>query len=99
MEALGPAPPAAVPPVAADPTPEEPTAASRQGEDTWQVRPGDSFWSIAHEVLVQHGEERPSDEEVADYWRRLLRANGAQLASSDHPDLLFPGQILEVPPP
>jgi len=99
MTALDPGPVGPPPSGIVDPATAEPDPRGAVADSAWQVRPGDSFWSIAREVLVQHGEDRPSDEEIADYWRRLLSANGAQLSSSDHPDLLFPGQIVEVPPP
>lgn len=102
MTLLPPSPPAeTITMRALDPTPpaRDTAGPAPRAGDTWVVRPGDSFWSIAHHVLVEHGQARPTDEQVADYWRLLLRANGEQLASSEHPDLLFPGQTLEVPPP
>lgn len=61
------------------------------------VQGGDSFWSIA-EAQLQHPGRVPTDREVAQYWERLVAANVAQLADPTNPDLLYPGQILELPP-
>ncbi|PLS75238.1 MAG: hypothetical protein CYG61_08380, partial [Actinobacteria bacterium] len=40
----------------------------------------------------------PSDAEVDAYWRRLVDANRAILRDPANPDLLYPGQVLTVPP-
>lgn len=61
------------------------------------VQGGDSFWSIAEAQLQLLGRV-PTDREVARYWERLVAANVAQLADPGNPDLLYPGQILELPP-
>jgi nucleoid-associated protein YgaU len=41
----------------------------------------------------------PSDAEVDDYWTRLIAANRDRLAHGDDPDLVFPGQVFDLPPP
>lgn len=76
-------------------------AASRASEasappDEWRVAPGDSFWSIAVELLGDALGRAPTDGEVAPYWRQLVEVNRSRLATGD-PDLLFPGQVLTVP--
>ena len=108
--ASAPVPPALVVD-AAPPTPHEPRASEplppaltvRRGQTpndapgTWQVRPGDHFWSIA-ETVATRGGGTPDDARVARYWQRLVDANRAQLADPANEDLLFPGQILDLPP-
>jgi nucleoid-associated protein YgaU len=89
----------ALPSMTAEPEPPPPTNARPAVDETWTVEPGDSFWSIAQEVLIDNGLAHPDDEEIADYWRRLVVANRDRLASPAHPDLLFPGQIMRLPAP
>lgn len=59
----------------------------------WTVRPGDHLWAIATDV-AQAARPDATDDDVARYWRRLIVAN-PQLTD---PDLIVPGQVLEVPP-
>jgi nucleoid-associated protein YgaU len=33
-----------------------------------------------------------------DYWHRLIAANGDRLVDAGNPDLLYPGQVLVLPP-
>lgn len=63
--------------------------------DRWTVRPGEHLWSIAEQVVPPGAGEA----EVAAYWSRLVTLNRAALADPDCPDLLFVGQVLELPPP
>lgn len=65
----------------------------------WTVRKGDHFWRVAEEVLAAAWGRRPSDQETTGYWRQLVEANRGRLVDRDNPDLLIPGQILEVPDP
>jgi hypothetical protein len=66
---------------------------------TWVVEPGDSFWSIAEDVLASTDGASPDERAVARYWRRLVATNRADLVDPDNADLLVPGQRLIVPPP
>jgi hypothetical protein len=59
--------------------------------DQWLVEPGDSFWSIAEDVVADRLGRPGSDAEVAAYWARLVDANRPNLASGD-PDLIYPGE-------
>ncbi len=59
------------------------------------VQPGDHFWSIAESELVAARSRPVSDSEIDPYWRRLVAAN---LVEVPNPDLLFPGQVVQVPP-
>jgi len=79
-----PPPPAAAPAPAPDPAP------------TWTVAPGDSFWSIAEEVVADEAGAEPTEAAVLDYWLVLVDANRDRLVSGD-PDLLLPGQVLDLP--
>jgi LysM domain len=64
------------------------------GSETWIVEAGDSFWSIAEDVVG------PGDERVLRrYWRALIVANRSRLADPQNPDLLIPGQELVLVPP
>lgn len=73
--------------------PEAPPAPST---DTWVVMPGESFWSIAEQVLTE-SQARPSESDIAAYWQRLILANRDRLADPGNPDLLFSGQELTIP--
>jgi hypothetical protein len=78
-------PPSTVPDVPAD------------APQTWQVRPGDHFWSIAERTLAAHGVDTTEDAAVARYWRVLVDANRDRLVVPGNPDLIVAGQQLVVP--
>jgi nucleoid-associated protein YgaU len=63
---------------------------------TWVVEPGDSFWSIADEIVTDRLGRAPSDAEVAAYWSVLVAANADRLVTGD-PDVIYPGQQLLLP--
>jgi hypothetical protein len=66
---------------------------------TWTVRPGECFWSIAEDVLTQVWGRSPTDAEIIPYWRVLIEANRTSLADRENEDLIFPAQRFTVPPP
>lgn len=66
---------------------------------TWEVSPEESFWSIAADVLAERWGRPAADAEVDPYWRALVDANRHRLADPADPDLLHPGQVLELPAP
>jgi nucleoid-associated protein YgaU len=66
--------------------------------ETWTVAAGDSFWSIADEVLTDAAGRRPPEHQVRRYWLELIETNRPGLADPANPDLLIPGQQLELPP-
>ena len=87
------------------------TATSVDRDSVWEVRSGDSFWSIAEETILDQRQvaatsadaatvsgEEVSDEEVANYWRILIAANEDRLIEPGNPDLILPGQELVLPP-
>jgi nucleoid-associated protein YgaU len=96
---VGPAPGLAVP-AAEPPTVEEampaPAGAPVPSVEEWTVAPGDSFWSIAHEVVAERSAGAAAEGEVLRYWRTLVDANRHRLVGGD-PDVIFPGQRLVLP--
>lgn len=56
----------------------------------YTVRPGDTLWDIAAGTLQTDDIRR-----IARYWPRVHRANRAVIG--DTPDLIYPGQRLELP--
>jgi hypothetical protein len=65
---------------------------------TWLVRPGDHLWSIAEVVVAFSGGDHRSERDVAAYWERLIEANRVNLVHPGQPDLILPGQVLDLPP-
>jgi hypothetical protein len=68
---------------------------------THTVARGEHLWSIAAgHVATATGKPRadvaPAD--VAPYWRRVVAVNRPRLRSGD-PNLVFPGEVVELPPP
>jgi nucleoid-associated protein YgaU len=88
------APPAAPATSAVPAAPVAPVAVAT----THVVVPGDNLWRIAATRLQQHHARPPSDEEIAPYWRAVVDANRATLRSGD-PNLIFPGELVALPPP
>jgi len=73
-------------------------AVEHVGAETTEVRPGDSFWSLAEEHLEDvWGRRNLTDAEIVPYWKTLIDANRAELTDPGNPDLLLPGQRLTVP--
>jgi hypothetical protein len=62
------------------------------------VAPGDNLWRIAAARIAQDRPAAPTDAEIAPYWRRVVDANRPTLRSGD-PNLVFPGEIVTLPPP
>lgn len=80
---------APAPPPKAVSVPPPPVIASPR---TYVVRPGDNLWSIAQSQVAGHG-----GGDVAQYWRALVAANRSTLRSKN-PNLIFPGEIVALPP-
>jgi nucleoid-associated protein YgaU len=64
---------------------------------TWPVERGDHLWSIAAETVTD-ALGTAEDTAVLDYWQRLITSNQERLVDPANPDLLFPGQVLVLPP-
>jgi resuscitation-promoting factor RpfA len=56
------------------------------------ITPGDHLWSIAAAHLGA-----VTAAEIAPYWRRVVEHNRSRLRSGD-PNLVYPGEIIELPP-
>jgi nucleoid-associated protein YgaU len=76
--------------------PVSPTPAS--GAGTMIVQPGDHLWKISQTRLDLALGRRATAVEVDPYWRDLIELNRQELASGD-PDLIFPGEVIHLPPP
>lgn len=64
------------------------------------VEPGDNLWSIAAAALERRaGGGAPTEREVAAYWLQVIELNRAKLPDPRDPGLLFPGDVIALPPP
>lgn len=73
--------------------------ADGQAVPTWAVQPGDHFWHIAEATLTEAWGRDPTDVEIDPYWRHLVEVNRARLVDQSNPDLIYPGQVFDLPPP
>lgn len=64
---------------------------------TWTLAPGQHLWLVAREVVTGASTTPPSDRQIDAYWRRLIAANRHRLVAPDNPDLVYPGQVLDLP--
>lgn len=62
---------------------------------TWQVAPGDHFWSIATTTLAEAYGRTPTTGEIHEYWLEIIEAN-RELIVSGSPDLIYPGEALDL---
>ena len=61
------------------------------------VQPGDSLWAIAAAHVSDKLGRSPSDDDIAPYWFDLVRANARNLVHPGDADLVYPGQVVELP--
>jgi hypothetical protein len=61
------------------------------------IKSGDHMWSLAEERLNLILGREASDAEIAAYWLQVVGVNLSRIRSGD-PDLIFPGEILLLPP-
>ncbi|MEJ7763917.1 MAG: LysM peptidoglycan-binding domain-containing protein [Acidimicrobiales bacterium] len=90
-------PPAQATPQQAKPPQAQPPQAQPQREVV--VRPGDSFWRLAERHQARRLGRHPSDAEIVTCWKELIQLNRHRLADPGNPDLIFPGQTLQMPCP
>ncbi len=103
--------PAAAAPVADDTSPADQDDADAGGGDgdgtnveadpelaEWTVEPGDNMWAIAEEILEDATGGDVDDDEITPYWREVIDANLDNLLPPEDPDLIYPGQVLDLPP-
>lgn len=84
-----------------DQRPPQPVAPApkRATPATHEVVPGDSFWTMSRSVLRNTQHRPPDDREIVAYWRTLIEHNRSRLVDPANPNLIYPGQIFELPPP
>jgi hypothetical protein len=78
------------------PEPIAPGGSEGEVAPTHTVVAGENFWLIARSHLQELWQRSPSNREVARFWLDLIAANRARLQSGD-PDLIFPGEVFELP--
>ncbi len=59
------------------------------------VKPGDCLWRIAGEVLAARDGTEASSTEIARFWPAIYEANRSLIG--DDPNLIHPGQPLQIP--
>lgn len=64
--------------------------------DTVTVRPGDNLWRISARHLRSIRSD-PQPREVAAHWVEVVERNTPHLRSGD-PNLIYPGEMVELPP-
>lgn len=69
-----------------------PAAETTAGPDSVVVVEGDHLWKISERRL---GPSSP-DKLIAPYWREVIEVNTPRLRSGD-PDLIYPGEVVELP--
>lgn len=60
------------------------------------VAPGDHLWKISSSRLSDDLGREASDAEIWPYWRSVIDANTDRLRSGD-PDLIYPGEVIQLP--
>lgn len=77
---------------------ETPIVATRR-EETVEVivKPGDNMWTLAEARLQEVMGRPPTDAETGPYWRLVVHANRDRIKSGE-PDLIFPEEVLILPP-
>ena len=71
----------------------QPTQPSEDETPVYTVQSGDSLWSIAAAAVGPDA----STKQIADYWRDLVDRS-RDVLQSGQPDLIYPGEVLELPP-
>ena len=64
---------------------------------TYTVAAQDNLWQIAETHLRQTAGRDVTEDEVAQYWRRVVDANRSSVSSGD-PNLIYPDEHVTLPP-
>jgi hypothetical protein len=62
------------------------------------IQPGDHLWHVSVATLRAARGRPPTDAETATYLDELIARNQSVFAVPGDPDLVFPGQVFELPP-
>ena len=62
------------------------------------VETGDNLWDMSEDRLADDLDREPSDPETEPYWRDVMAANHDRLVDPANPSLIYPGQVLVLPP-
>ncbi len=61
------------------------------------VQSGDNLWLMCRRHLLHELGHRPTSGEIAPYWLRVIARNQPVLISGN-PDLIYAGEVIEMPP-
>jgi hypothetical protein len=84
-------------PAAPQPSP-TPAVTADAMADTWTIQPGQHLWLVAEQTLRRSKPNPVNTADVVSYWRRLIDANRDRLRDPSNPSLVYPGQVIELPP-
>ena len=73
-----------------------PVSIATTSTDSTVVQPGDHFWKISARHLSGILDRDPASSEIAPYWRRVVVENTPNLKSGN-PDLIYAGEVIELP--
>lgn len=76
----------------------ETSTAHADSAQIYVVQPGDHLWSIADHRVSEELKSAADNNEVREYWLRLIEINRDNLVDPHNADLIFPGQELVLPP-
>jgi hypothetical protein len=81
---------------APQPQTQTPTPTTSAAAD-WTIEAGENLWTIAEAHLSNELSRSPTEAELTKYWRALVNVNADILANPSNPDLVYAGQVLELP--
>ena len=82
------------------PAPQPAPPGQSQPARSHRVVQGDNLWTISRDHIAAVTNRRSSDlsdHEIATYWLRVIAVNRSALRSGN-PDLIFPGELIMLPP-
>jgi hypothetical protein len=82
------------------PAPQPTPPGEGQPARSHRVVEGDNLWTIARDhiaAMTNRSSSQLSDHEIATYWLRVIAVNRSSLRSGN-PDLIFPGELIMLPP-
>jgi len=80
----------------ADAAPASAAAATFEAEVV--VERGDNLWTISEDRIESDLGRDASDPEIAPYWQTVVDANQGNYVQAGNPNLIYPGQVLVLPP-